>query len=257
LNYRPGTDGRAALTANIEVTDLDGSVPSALESQGGLYYYVLYTLGGMQRFVKAVNRGDGDVTYWYGFLDPDSVPGSIVYNTEGETRGAFFEGPNGIVQVEIPDVAGGKPGVSFSGVLAHVDTITGLDDYHGLNAHADVAPDGGTGRSYTVERCEAVEAGRALPLGLPKSLGSARQANEAKALRLRVRATQPIADLAIRLKDADGKVAGTGRLKQASGAATVRVKVNRRLREGTYSLVATGAVEGEQRTVSAAARLSP
>ena len=142
-----------AVDANIQVTNLDKTLPSPTDSQGGIYYYAVYSYDGATRFVKAVNADGANVTYAYGNVDENGV-----YTTEGETTGALFEGANGVVQIRVPASIGGRLGETLLAAEATADYIQGMDDYVGLNNHVDTAPDGASvvtpeGESYTAETC--------------------------------------------------------------------------------------------------------
>lgn len=170
FNFRAGKDGKKVLTANIRVAKLSKDVPAPPDSSGGLAWYVIFTYKGAIRFVRAQNQTGDSVTYAYGTIDPDLG----TYTTDGETKGAFFEGPNGIVQLDVPEELGGKPGEELGGALATVDAFSGgPDDASGINNNVDSAPDGATptkpnGKAYTVTECPA-EAPKAAPDPVPAS----------------------------------------------------------------------------------------
>jgi hypothetical protein len=157
FNYRAGKDGKKVLTANIQVTKLDKSIPSPQYSTGGLAWYAYYTFKGESRFVRAHNQTGDEVTYGYGVIDNDTG----VFTTEGETQGAFFEGANGVVQIDMPAEAGGKLGDELGAVVARVDGFSGgPDDVSGINNAFDSAPDDAgitppEGPPYTVTECPA------------------------------------------------------------------------------------------------------
>jgi hypothetical protein len=264
LNYRAGADGKKVVTANIQIADLNKELPSPLDTQGGIYYYVHYTSGGVERFVKAVNADGATITYHYGFFDAESVPTFIVYNTEGETKGAFFEGADGVVQIDIPESTGAKEGATLSGVYADVDYIKGVDDFYGINSHADVAPDSGTGTSYEVVDCAAAAAAEgggtatAVTLTVPKTLGSARSANRRRTLPVKVRSSESVSNLTAQLrsgKTARGRLVGKGSMKTLDGSGTLRLKLSRKVKKGTYTLVVKGTAGDAAFTVTKPVKL--
>jgi hypothetical protein len=277
FNYRADKDGNPVLTANLQVANLTTTLPSSSDSQGGIYYYAHWSFGGQSVFVKAVNAPSG-ISYSYGHLD-DSSMAFITYSTDGPTKGAFFEGPNGIVQIDVPKALGGELGKKLGGALGVVDYIQGADDNGGVNVHVDVAP--GTaasvtpqtpnGKTYTVVDCATAAltppaagggagggpAGGAsklkalLPFKASIVIGSARKANRKRTLRFKVRATKKITGLRVQLKRASGKgkVLATGTLKSIKGIATLKMKLAKgaKLKKKTkYALVATGTVDGER-----------
>lgn len=149
LNFTKGV-----LTANVQLTDANLTLPDPTETQGGLNYYVIYSVDGAVRFVRATNQTGTDMTYAYGTIDP--ATGN--YTTDGTTTGALFEGKDGIVQIVIPKEAGAGPAADLVGVEAFADGITGLSDQVGLNNHFDSAPDGAdavgpNGFEYVAHEC--------------------------------------------------------------------------------------------------------
>ena len=157
FNYRAGKDGKKVLTANIQVAKLDKTVPPRQYSSGGIAWYVFYSYKGETRFVRAHNQTGSGVTYGVGTVDPDTG----VYFTDEDTQGAFFEGPNGIIQIDVPESAGGKPGETLGGTLGSADGFTGgPDDQSGFNNTIDQTPNDGnslelTGPEYVVTECPA------------------------------------------------------------------------------------------------------
>ena len=157
FNYREGSDGKKVLTANIQVTKLSLTIPSKQDSTGGLAWYVHFNHGDAIRFVRAHNQLGTGVTYAYGTVDPDTG----VYLTDGQTKGAFFEGPGGVVQIDVPEELGGKAGEELGGAIAVADGFqAGPDDRSGINNHFDTAPNDASesepsGPGYTVADCPA------------------------------------------------------------------------------------------------------
>src|SRR3954447_10581835 len=73
------TDAAAnTVDADIAITDLNKTLPSPADSQGGIYYYVAYVWGGKTRFLKATNTDGATISYAYGSVDSNGV-----YTTEG------------------------------------------------------------------------------------------------------------------------------------------------------------------------------
>jgi hypothetical protein len=138
------------LVADIHVVNLDKTVPSPQDSQGGVYYYFFFTLpDGTQEFVKSVNRTQDGITFAYGHIGWVSLPTAApvigqnlfsTYTTDGTTTGKWVEGPDGHVLIDVPASVGIKAGEALTDLFVNVDTINGYDDMAGQNDHADLAP---------------------------------------------------------------------------------------------------------------------
>jgi hypothetical protein len=270
LNYRAGKDGKKVLTANIEIAKLDMTIPSPQDSTGGLAYYAIYTSEGKVRFVRAHNQTGTAVTYGFGTIDPDTG----TYTTDGTTQGAFFEGDKGIVQIDVPEAAGGKLGAKLGGVFASVDGFYGgPDDASGFNNPFDTAPNDGNalapnGKPYTVAECGAggtpttpttpPPAGpdqpptqppsgtQELPLTVPSNLGSAKKAAKKKTLAFKATASKPITNLRIALQNSKKTIVGRAAIARLEGTKTLKLKFAKKPKKGTYTLVASGTVDGGQ-----------
>jgi hypothetical protein len=258
FDYKDGV-----LTANIQVANLTKDVPAFQDSQAGEWNYVIYTDpdGKTRRFVRAVNDGD-TITYVSGTISTEG-PLTGVYTTGGATKGNYFEGPDGIIQIVVPADAGGKAGAKLSNVQVTMDDIQGLNDAVGFNNHVDTAPDEADvteltgGADYEVAPCEASVTPVApittatpteLPLKVTKALDGAKKAAKKKSLRLSVSATDTITDLSVALKPKNGKGAtfASGKASTVSGSATLKLKVlkPKKFKSGTYALVAKGTLNG-------------
>jgi hypothetical protein len=275
FNYRAGKDGKKVLTANVQVANLVKDVPSPPDSSGGIAWYVIYTYDGSVRFLRAHNMTGDEVTYAYGTIDPELG----TYTTDGETTGAFFEGANGVVQMDVPEEVGGKLGEELGGAIATADVFSaGPDDQSGINNHVDTAPDDASvvtpnGQPYTVAECPS-EAPAAPPAAVPASppplsspsaapapapsqsssgearvtfskvIGSARKAKKGRTLRVKVRSSQEIKRLRVQLRDRKGRLVASGAMKRLDGLGTLRLKVRRALKAGRYTVRASANVGG-------------
>jgi hypothetical protein len=277
FNYGPDKTGKPVLTANLQVKNLDKTVPDPYLVNGGIYYYFHWASGGESRFVKAANDGT-DITYGYGTVDSNGI-----YTTDGETTGNFFEGPDGIVQIDVPEALNGKPGEKLEKVIAVVDTIEGSDDFFGFNNHGDTAGSGDDDGDvvepnglldYTVTPCPAGAAPpsgtpgptptpgggttsppassgpESLPLKVPSSLGSAKRAKKKKGvLAFRATASEPITKLTFRLTPQGKASPVLGKASVASlkkGTSTIKLKVSKRLKKGIYALTVQGTSGGKK-----------
>jgi hypothetical protein len=286
LNFRADKDGKKVLTANIEVANLDKTVPAQTDSQGGVYYYVIYSHSDAVRFVAAHNTGSA-INYEYGVIDPDLG----TYTTEGTTAGTFFEGAKGVVQIDVPEAVGGKVGETLKGTLVTIDGIDiGTDHANGINNHADTAPDEANvlepdGKDYTVAECAGGSTGggggatptptpgpggptptptpapgggggattpSTLPVKFANGIGRAKKARKGKKLAFAAKASQPISNLKLKLRKLGGKGPNLATGKAASlkaGNNRVSIKLKKNLKKGVYTLLATGVVNGKTLSV--------
>ncbi len=236
------------VTANIQVANLTMDLPPLAM---GINYFMYFTAGGALRFVSAESNGE-TVTYNFGTLNRSTG----LFTTDGQTRGALFPGADGLIQIVVPEGAGGKAGQTLASPYAEADSQTLL-----LVSPADRAPDAENGTSFAVGACAEGDSGvapapktrgRVLPLRIPTVIGSAARANRSRSLSFRVRATRAISGLRVvlRARDGMGRAFASGRLRSLRGTATLRMRVLRTLRAGSYSLRATGTVAGRRAVVA-------
>lgn len=253
-------------TAHIRIANLDKKLGSGYTlGDGGIYYYLYFGHGGNTQFVKAVNGDGSTINYQYGRI---YTPG--VFVTDGDTKGAFAEGPHGVVSIEIPADIGGKPGETLAGAYASVDTIEGKDDFQGFNRTMDASvespnPTAPNGTDFNVTECPAGSAPAAptpgpqtsspptsspppatLGLKVPATLGSAKRARKRKVLAFKASASQDIVNLRVALKPAKGGPAvATARVARfARGTHVLKLKATRRLAAGRYVFAAEGDIGG-------------
>jgi hypothetical protein len=142
LSWDKGADGKKALNANIQLANVDMTVPSPADSQGGLAYYVFWQDGDTVRFLRAQNQTGNGFTFNVGHIQQIGANGTDLfsaYATDSAVPGKLFEGKHGVVQMTFPDV---KAGQTLAGVETFVDGFNGgPDDLSGLNNHFDSAPD--------------------------------------------------------------------------------------------------------------------
>ena len=286
FNYVPG----AGLTFNTVLANLDKTLPPASDfgASGGIWYYGYYKHGDQTRFVRAANQDGGEISYAYGYVEPDV--GAFI--TEGDTTGSFNEGANGVVSIVVPDSVGGKPGETLGGFLARVDTIEGEDDFFGINHGVDhsTLKDGGedediadpNGLDYKVTECPAGGAtpppsggdtppppsgggggSTPPPASTPPSqsfttlpfkpakaaLGSARKAKK-KGLAFKAAANADITNLVVKLLKGKKAIATGKAATFKQGVSTFKLKKSKKLKKGKYKLVATGVVDGKSLSVT-------
>jgi hypothetical protein len=252
------------LTANIEISKLDMTLPSPSDAQGGIWYYVIYNYQDQVHFVRAANTDGSTLSYATGTIDTDTG----VYKTDGDTTGAFFPGDKGVVSIVVPAGAGGAAGQTIGLATATADYIQGADDQAGINNHVDTSPDGYTstpsGKNYKVTDCASGpgptgptgptgpsgSTDQGLPFRASNVIGKASKAKKGKSLSFKARATEPITNLKLALKKSSGKgkTLAAGGKKSFSGVAKVKIKLKKKLKKGRYLLIATGTVGGTAKT---------
>lgn len=85
--------GKATVTANLQVTNLTKERESG--AFGVIYNFQWVDDEGSNRFAQAL-IDDAGVAYSFGTAGTDG------YTTEGSTKGKIFEGPNGVISIDLP-----------------------------------------------------------------------------------------------------------------------------------------------------------
>ena len=241
--FKYGADGE--VTANIQVANLDKSV--ADNSSGTNWYVVWEAADGAIQYVSAALDSAGAVTYDFGTL------ANNVFSPEGTTSGAFFEGPDGVIQIVIPAAFGGTDGTELKSPYVEVFVSTSLVVVSSL-ATADRAPDGDGqgGASYTVAPCPASAApvapgatttpAAALGVRVSPSKVSAKKSRKGKKLTFTLKSADTLTKLSMRLSQGK-KVIATGSLSKLSGTrrATLKVKSKPKTGSATLRITATDA----------------
>jgi hypothetical protein len=256
--------GAEAVTANIVVKNLSTDVPAG---NTGITWIVYYDLNGTTYFVRAVHDLTGATVFEHGsFIDVGGV--TSVSPRDSDVPGKLFEGPDGVLQLVIP-AADAKPGTQLKNVYAETREVLQVvpsnvpTPTRGLGAVADDAPDSG-GRSYTVApaACAAAgapkpgapAAGAAVKLKLATKSVAAKQAKKGKSLALKISSSGKVTGLKATLKKGKASV-GAGKLASLDGTGTLKVKLSKTLKKGSYTLSLAGS-DSAGKKVAAAAKLS-
>ena len=148
FNLAPGADGKPVLTANIQIENLTKDIPAEAH-EGEIRYLVNF---GLQNGITSVSAILTDSGFRYVAQEAVDLPdpGGEVATAEIETKGAAFEGPEGVIQIEIPEAAGFTDGSEMTGVITRVSLGNRLTLFV-----SDQAPDGGTADAvtFTVKSC--------------------------------------------------------------------------------------------------------
>jgi hypothetical protein len=275
INY-DATKGKDATTFNVTVKNLKAEVPAGATSMSWNSYMDLDD--DTRHFVRAIIDFSGEVVYEYGTFQPNptgvGLSGVSQYN--GDTTGKLFEGPEGVIQVVVPeDIA--KPGAH----LKHVYSASGQgrtlpasgapQGQRGVSAVADTAPDNGADDqqkfSFTVEPCAGAAPSETPtvtpsetptgsptpnpggPTTLPIKVSGKTKAPKKKSLKVKLKATEQITKLVAQLRKGK-KVLGRGKLAKLNKKGTLKLKLTRKAKKGKYLLDLAGNRANGQRGVS-------
>ena len=264
-------DGKT--TANLRIANLDATnAPGA----DGARYYVFFTMGDVDNWVRATRTGD-EVVYEFGRSDGTSLV------TDGNTTGKMFNGKDGIVQIVVPAAlkATGKTLTNTGGESRAISAEAGTLYW------TDIAPDdANTGKPFTVAPCADAGGGTppaptdpgqttpppssppppskqpesnqpgtpppttagpaALDVRVSAGKQSARKIGKRKRMTLKVSSSKGVTGLVATLKRG-AKTAGSGKLAKVGGSAKLTIKVKRKLKPGSYTLSLSGTNADGQR----------
>lgn len=131
-------DGR--VTFNIRVDNLDKTLGNGATAN---VYRLNYTVGTQTNYLQASVSATG-VTYSYGHSDTTGLV------RDGDAKGTFYEGKDGVIEIEVPTTHGGKPGAKWSAASLFTAYVRG-----NVNTQTDEAPDAGGDFSYSGAPCAA------------------------------------------------------------------------------------------------------
>jgi hypothetical protein len=247
-------DGR--VTFNIVVNNLDTAVgPGATAN----VYRLNYDVGDASNYLQARVDATG-VAYSYGHSETSGLV------KDGDGKGTFYEGKDGVIEIEVPATHGGKPGAKWAGaslftayVRGAVNTQTdeapdagGTFNYNGAACPSTPAPGGGTGTPPATgapapPAAPAPGSGPTQPASQPTgplrisvkpAVLKAAKVKRARKVAFSIRPSETMRDLTITLKRGSAKVS-SAKLAELQGARTVSLKLRKGLRKGAYALVIT------------------
>ena len=241
--FKYSADGE--VTANIQVANLD---KVAAENSSGTDWYVVWEAAdGAIRYVSAALDSAGAVTYDFGTL------ANNVFTAEGTTSGAFFEGPDGVIQIVIPAAFGGTDGTElkapYVGVL-RLDLAGGRLIARDRRSRTQRRRH--WRRTYTVAPCPATAAPATPGTGQnqPPALGvrvspskvSAKKAGRGKKLTFTLKSADTLTKLSLRLAQGKKTIASGSLSKlNGTGRATLKVKAKPKTGSATLRITATDA----------------
>ncbi len=261
----------AKTTANIEVKNLTKANTTNASS---ISWYVTWT--GADDTILFVNaESDGStVTYQYGTLTEN------LYSTEGDTTGKLFEGPQGVVQIVIPNASGGSVGSKITEPYATSTENYTVPGVGSLLANDDNAPDSGGGKSWTVVDCPATGGGPTGPTGpggpgstatpgpsataspgpgggpggggtivqpgalnvkAKAALGSAKKAKKKRKATVKLTGNATNIDATLyKGSFTKPKVYGRGKVAKLAGKAKLKLKLSKKVKKGSFALTLIG-----------------
>jgi hypothetical protein len=254
--------GDKGTTANIVIDNLDETVPPGAT---GIVWSMVWEYGGTNRFVRALIDFSGGPYYEYGtYLDPGpSVENPLPlgrFSREGNTEGAMIPGKDGVVSLVVPAAVGGKPGEQLTKPYAQASESVQLlpgsvaAPTRGLSTAQDSAPNEAperTGTAFQVAPCPAETAPGVSPTtnvsaptssaALPVKVLTKRKkgVKKGKTLPVKLRASEQVTKLVAQLRKGKS-VYGKGKLARLSGNGTLKVKISKKLKKGSYTLDLAG-----------------
>lgn len=244
-------------TINLTVAEVNRVVPPGSTS---LAYRVFYTVGGDSRYLETgITTANPEPYFEYGLFEGG-------FTQEGETPGKWHEGPNGVIEIEIPQVAGGKVGTKFSEMYMWPGYLRG-----GIFTITDYIPDGGesgTRMTWNGASCPEgaapaqpgsdpapapapvpgsppssnpnpgapAQAQGPLVVSVSPSTLKAKKVKRAKKLALKMETKEQLKDVVVTLKKGT-KTLGAGKLATLTNISKLTLKLKKKgLKKGSYVL---------------------
>jgi hypothetical protein len=254
-------------TFNLIIANLTGTAPPPATS---VTYNAVYSWKpDTTTFVRAHIDFTGAVVYEYGHTEPLAT--STRYAYDGPADGKLAKGEHGVVTIIIPPDAGGKPGTALKAIeaqtqLGRTTVVPGAGSgspSRGLSFQDDAAGIGGVtigpcapGTGSTAPATAAPTTTTTTPSSqtagpLPVTLVSKKikAAKPKKTVAIKLKASEPLTAVGIRISKGK-KVFGTGKAAKLSGTGTIKVKVAKGLKKGTYALDVAGTDAKNQRRIA-------
>jgi hypothetical protein len=217
--------------ADIQVANLDKAVAQGFNAHT---WWVRFQVGEQTQFVIGQLNSDGSWAFHHGSDGEDG------YLIEGPTTGRVFEGPDGIIEVDVKQRVAGKT-LSAPHITARPAVTQGGQPI--LTPSADRAPDSGGGDDWEAAPCAAPALGQppttpaAPPAAAPLDVtaGRAKASGKTISVALTGEATRLTARLA-----KGTKTVAKGKLAKLAGRATLKLKSSRKVKKGAYTLTLTG-----------------
>ena len=264
--------GGAKPSINLQIANLTGSVPPPATS---ITYDAIYGFtADTTNFVRAYIDFAGMVAYEYGHTEPLGV--STRYAYDGDIEGELFTGENGVVRMVLPPEAGAKAGSVLKGITAEtqlgrttlVPSAINQSPSRGLSFQNDNAgignvtigdcagaPSGGGGGGTTPPSTPNTNtpSSQAEPAPVTLVTKSLKRAKAKKAVKVKMKTTEPLTAVGVRLSKGS-RVYGTGKLSKLTSTGTVKFKLKKAIKKGTYAFDVAG-TDGQGRRRIASLKL--
>ena len=236
------------VTANLRVAELDKTVQAPYTAHA---YTIDFSVNKEPRLLSIVIDQAGQVGYQYGHprevTSTDPAP-----SYEGDTTGQLHEGPNGVIEIEVPEAfkpAGATFGAAsiearqYAGrtsvgvplplifVAPIADTMTGKGGFVGAPCATPGTPT--VTAPVATEVVKGTVTAPKLTVTAPKLV--AKKISKARRFSVKLSTTAPLTGVTGQLKKGS-KVFGKGSLKSLASKGTMKFKVTRKLKKGTYTL---------------------
>lgn len=243
--------------AFLSVANLHKKLPS---DATGINWYVLWTFEDMQRFVTAqIELPATEPSFSGGTVMETGA--NTVRQTGGATPGQFYEGADGVIQMEVPGDIGGTNGTQLKATTSDTFYTVGIP---GVLSSLQPVDDAAAPKTWTVGPCTtgpAAPAGPPAPAPTPSAKPPGGRVVVKNGLKVTVSTKVPAAkkvkkSLALKLTASEkvsgidaalfkgtisqNKIVAKGKLSSAQGKATLKLKVSKKIAKGAYSLYLVG-----------------
>jgi hypothetical protein len=270
--------GDEAATLNLQIANLSKTIPMGATA---VSWYVATGQAEGDQWLRALTDFSGIVSYEYGHF---TIAGPQTQSLrDGSTKGAFFEGADGVIQIVLPKDGLGKPGTALKGLniigyearqvlpgasptpakgglLYEVDTAAGKGAHVVGSACPSTAPAApapapqpSTGTPGTPTVAPPAPGGGPLPVKVGTRSAKAKSAR--KGIKVKLTSSEPLTGIAAQLVKGN-KVVGKGALAKLNGKGTLKLKIKGKPKKGTYRLDLAGTdASGARRLTAAAIKL--
>lgn len=258
-------DGK--VTANLRVAELDTTVQPPYTAHA---YTIEFTVNKEPRLLTAIYDQSGSVAFQYGHpREVDSTDPAPSY--EGDTTGKLHEGKDGVIEIDVPMDVFKAAGATFGAVAIEARQYAGRMAIPYPAPVIFVAPvaDQMAGKAgFVGAPCAAAGTPTAavpviggLPAATPLQLKVtapklvAKKVAKAKGFSVKLQTSAPLTAVTGQLKKGS-KVVGKGSLKRLTGRGTMKLKVAKKLKKGTYTLAFSGkGADGRAATAAVAVKV--